>query len=181
MLTAAGTDPSVSGGALVAEVERLGERVAAAKAEVGRAIFGTLGTRMTELAVLFDKGGTSITELLDQRGRAIIGGLTAVHQFCRIGTLAITGGCTKIVQDVPPFFIADGNPAEVRGVNAVGLDRAGVGPETVRALREAYRLVYRSNLNTAQAVERLSAEFGERPEVQALVAFITTSKRGIVR
>ncbi len=69
----------------------------------------------------------------------------------------------------------------MRGVNAVGLDRAGVGPETVRALREAYRLVYRSNLNTAQAVERLSAEFGERPEVQVLVTFITTSKRGIVR
>lgn len=130
--------------------------------------------------VIFSNNGT-LAGHVEVGDRAIIGGLTAVHQFCRIGTLAITGGCTKIVQDVPPYFIADGNPAEVRGVNAVGLDRAGVGPETVRALREAYRLVYRSNLNTAQAVERLSAESGERPEIQALVAFITTSKRGIVR
>lgn len=130
--------------------------------------------------VIFSNNGT-LAGHVEVGDRAIIGGLTAVHQFCRIGTLAITGGCTKIVQDVPPYFIADGNPAEVRGVNAVGLDRAGVGPDTVRALREAYRLVYRSNLNTAQAVERLAAESGERPEIRALVAFITTSKRGIVR
>lgn len=130
--------------------------------------------------VIFSNNGT-VAGHVEVGARAIIGGLTAVHQFCRIGTLAITGGCTKIVQDVPPFFIADGNPAEVRGVNVVGLERAGFGPETARALREAYRIVYRSNLNTAQAVERLTAELGEWPEVRALVGFITTSKRGIVR
>ena len=130
--------------------------------------------------MIFSNNGT-VAGHVEVGARAVIGGLTAVHQFCRVGTLAITGGCTKIVQDVPPFFIADGNPAEVRGVNVVGLERAGVGPETVRALREAYRIVYRANLNTAQAVERLSAELGSWPEVRALVEFITTSQRGIVR
>ena len=61
---------------------------------------------------------------------AVMGGLTAVHQFCRIGRFAITGGCSKIVQDVPPFMIADGNPAKVRGINLVGLERNGFSPET---------------------------------------------------
>ena len=58
----------------------------------------------------------------------VLGGLTAVHQFCRIGRHAMTGGCSKIVQDVPPFMIADGNPARVRGINKVGLERHGFGP-----------------------------------------------------
>lgn len=130
--------------------------------------------------VIFSNNGT-LAGHVEVGARAVVGGLTAVHQFCRIGTLAITGGCTKIVQDVPPYLIADGNPAAVRGVNAVGLERAGVSPETVRALREAYRIVYRAKLNTAQAVERLQAELGDWPEVRALIEFITTSKRGIIR
>ncbi|MBV9127503.1 MAG: acyl-[acyl-carrier-protein]--UDP-N-acetylglucosamine O-acyltransferase, partial [Verrucomicrobia bacterium] len=107
--------------------------------------------------------------------------LTAVHQFCRVGTLAITGGCSKIVQDVPPFMIADGNPAEIRGINQVGLERAGFGPEIVRALKEAYRIIYRSKLNTKQALERLETELGIFAEVQQLLTFIRESKRGIVR
>jgi len=86
---------------------------------------------------------------------AVLGGLTAVHQFCRIGKHAITGGCTKIVQDVPPFMIVDGNPAEVRGVNLVGLERRGFSPDTIRALKEAYRILYRAKLNTKQALEEL--------------------------
>ena len=75
---------------------------------------------------------------------AIMGGLTAVHQFCRIGRFAITGGCSKIVQDVPPFMIADGNPAEIRGVNLVGLERNGFSPEKVKLIKKAFRLIYRS-------------------------------------
>jgi len=99
---------------------------------------------------------------------AVLGGLTAVHQFCRIGKHAITGGCTKIVQDVPPFMIVDGNPAEVRGVNLVGLERRGFNPDTIRALKEAYRILYRAKLNTKQALEDL-------------MKFIERSERGIVR
>jgi len=111
----------------------------------------------------------------------VIGGLSAVHQFCRIGQHAILGGCTKIVQDVPPFMIADGNPAEVRGINQVGLERRGFAPETLRALREAYRLLWRSNLNTRQALDAIREQIVPDPQIEALIAFIEASKRGIVR
>jgi len=112
----------------------------------------------------------------------VLGGLTAVHQFCRIGKHAITGGCTKIVQDVPPFMIVDGNPAEVRGVNLVGLERRGFSPDAIRALKEAYRILYRAKLNTKQALEELGRNgLAETPEVNDLMKFIETSQRGIVR
>ncbi len=112
---------------------------------------------------------------------AVIGGLAGVHQFCRIGQHAITGGCTKIVQDVPPFMIADGNPAEVRGINQVGLERRGFSSEAVKSLREAYRIIYRANLNTKQALEAIREQVPANPQIDALVSFIETSKRGIVR
>jgi UDP-N-acetylglucosamine acyltransferase len=113
---------------------------------------------------------------------AVLGGLTAVHQFCRIGKHAITGGCTKIVQDVPPFMIVDGNPAEVRGVNLVGLERRGFSPDIIRALKEAYRMFYRAKLNTKQALEELGRNgLVEIPEVNDLMHFIERSQRGIVR
>jgi UDP-N-acetylglucosamine acyltransferase len=112
---------------------------------------------------------------------AIIGGLTAVHQFCRIGKHSICGGCTKIVQDVPPFMIADGNPAEIRGINLVGLERRGFAAELVRILKESYRILYRSNLNTKQAIVELQTQFGNVEPVQQLVQFIERSQRGIIR
>lgn len=130
--------------------------------------------------VIFSNNGT-LAGHVEVGDGAVIGGLTAVHQFCRIGRHAITGGCSKIVQDVPPFFIADGNPAEVRGVNTVGLERHGFDAATIRALKEAYRLVYRSSLNTKQAVEALRRELPGVPAVEELCVFIETSKRGIVR
>jgi UDP-N-acetylglucosamine acyltransferase len=111
----------------------------------------------------------------------VIGGLTAVHQFCRIGQHAITGGCTKIVQDVPPFMIADGNPASVRGINVVGLERRGFSAETIRALKEAYKILYRSNLNTKQAVEEMRTGFREFEEIRDLIGFIESSQRGVIR
>ena len=89
--------------------------------------------------VIFSNNGTIAGHVVVE-DYAIIGGLTAVHQGCRIGRHAITGGCSKIVQDVPPFMIADGNPAIVRGINQVGLERHAFDPESVRRLREAYRL-----------------------------------------
>jgi UDP-N-acetylglucosamine acyltransferase len=112
---------------------------------------------------------------------AVIGGLSGVHQFCRIGDHAIIGGCTKIVQDVPPFMIADGNPAEVRGVNMVGLERRGFSSEAVRDLREAYKILYRSNKNTAQAIDQLRHQFTNSAAVSSLITFIAGSERGIVR
>lgn len=112
---------------------------------------------------------------------AVMGGLTAVHQFCRIGRFAITGGCSKIVQDIPPFMIADGNPAQVRGINLVGLERAGFAAENVKLIKEAFRLIYRSKLNTGQAVEAIRNELPPNAEIQQIVEFIQQSERGIIR
>ncbi|HEY4758301.1 MAG TPA: acyl-ACP--UDP-N-acetylglucosamine O-acyltransferase, partial [Chthoniobacterales bacterium] len=96
-------------------------------------------------SVVFSNNGT-LAGHVEVGDHAVMGGLTAVHQFCRIGRFAITGGCSKIVQDVPPFLIADGNPAEIRGVNLIGLERAGFALEAIKAIKEAFRLFYRSKL-----------------------------------
>ncbi len=130
--------------------------------------------------VIFSNNGTLAGHVIVE-DHAVIGGLAGVHQFCRIGRHAITGGCTKIVQDVPPFMIADGNPAEVRGINQVGLERRGFDPESIRSLREAYRILYRENLNTRQALERIRETLPANAEITALLDFIEASKRGIVR
>jgi UDP-N-acetylglucosamine acyltransferase len=112
---------------------------------------------------------------------AIMGGLTAVHQFCRLGRYAITGGCSKIVQDVPPFMIADGNPAKVRGVNIVGMERSGFAPETIKTIKEAFRLIYRSKYNTRQALEAIQQELPASAEITQIIEFIQQSERGIIR
>jgi UDP-N-acetylglucosamine acyltransferase len=130
--------------------------------------------------VIFSNNGT-LAGHVEVGDHAVIGGLTAIHQFCRVGRHAITGGCSKIVQDVPPFFIADGNPAEIRGINQVGLERAGFPAETVRALKEAYRILYRGNLNVKQSVETIREELPDLPELAELGRFIESSQRGIIR
>ena len=130
--------------------------------------------------VIFSNNGT-LAGHVTVGDHAVVGGLSGVHQFCRIGDHAIIGGCTKIVQDVPTFLIADGNPAEVRGVNMIGLERRGFTSESIRELREAYKIIYRSNKNTAQALEQLREQFPKSDTVGALVTFITSSDRGIVR
>ncbi len=113
---------------------------------------------------------------------AIIGGLAAIHQFCRIGTMAIIGGCSKVVQDIPPYMMADGNPAEVRTVNKVGLERHGVGEEAQKALRAAYKLLYReSGLNIGDAVTRIRKDLPDLPEIRCLCEFVDRSERGISR
>ena len=115
---------------------------------------------------------------------AILGGLTAVHQFCRIGAHAITGGCSKIVQDVPPFMIADGNPAEIRSINAIGLQRRGFADEDIRSLKEAYKTIFLRKMTVADALEDLknnSAELDSEHPVNILLTFIESSERGIIR
>lgn len=130
--------------------------------------------------VIFSNNGTLAGHVIVE-DHAVIGGLSGVHQFCRIGRHSIIGGCTKIVQDVPPFMIADGNPAEIRGVNQVGLERRGFSATDVRSLRECYRFLYRSNLNVKQACERIAAEIPESDVRSQLLTFIEQSQRGIVR
>ena len=110
---------------------------------------------------------------------AVVGGVAAIHQFCRIGKMSIIGGCSKVVQDVPPFMMADGNPAMTRTINKVGMTRNGVSEEAQTALKQAYKLVFRSGLTIPNALERMEAELPALPEVQHLIQFIRTSERGI--
>jgi UDP-N-acetylglucosamine acyltransferase len=130
--------------------------------------------------VVFSNNGT-LAGHVQIGDNAVMGGLTAVHQFCRIGRFAITGGCSKIVQDVPPFMIADGNPAEIRGINLVGLERKGFPPESVKWLKEAFRLIYRSKYNTGQALDAIRKELPRSEEITQLIDFIEQSERGIIR
>jgi UDP-N-acetylglucosamine acyltransferase len=93
----------------------------------------------------------------------------------------MVGGCTKIVQDVPPYFIADGNPAAVRSVNHIGLQRRGFPEETISTLRKALRILYDKEVNTSQALEKLEAELNGAEEVHHIIEFVRNSQRGIIR
>jgi UDP-N-acetylglucosamine acyltransferase len=108
--------------------------------------------------------------------RAFLGGYAGVHQFCRVGSLAMLGGQAKVVQDCLPFVITDGNPARARGLNVVGLRRAGVAASELRTLREAYRLLARAGLPLEAALERLAAL--DDPRVEEMIVFVRDSKRG---
>lgn len=130
--------------------------------------------------VIFSNNGT-LAGHVTVGDHAIIGGLTAVHQFCRIGRFAILGGCTKVVQDVPPFMIADGNPAQIRGINKVGMERNAFPAETMRMIKEAYRILYRSDFNVKQAAEQISSRLEQLPEICQLLDFLGSSGRGIIR
>ena len=113
--------------------------------------------------------------------RAVIGGLVGVHQFVRVGTLAIVGGCSKINQDVPPYAMCDGNPVKVYGLNVEGLRRHGVPPATRMLLKRAFRILFASGLSFSTAMERVARELPSTPELTHLLEFIRTSKRGVCR
>jgi UDP-N-acetylglucosamine acyltransferase len=131
--------------------------------------------------VIFSNNGT-LAGHVTVEDYAVIGGLSAVHQFCRVGKFALTGGCSKIVQDVPPYMVIDGNPARVRGVNIVGLQRNGVGDDAINALKQAHRTVFRCDQNLSQAIESLKASDGATQiDVQYLIAFLENSERGVIR
>ena len=113
--------------------------------------------------------------------RAIVGGLAAVHQFCRIGTMSIIGGCSKVVQDVPPYMMVDGNPAATRTLNKEGLKRNGVNEDTQKSMRQAYRILFRSEQTFTNAVKQVRADVATSPELEHLLAFIESSERGIAK
>ena len=113
--------------------------------------------------------------------RAIVGGLAAVHQFCRIGTMSIIGGCSKVVQDVPPYMMLDGNPAATRTLNKEGLKRNGVDEDTQKSMRQAYRILFRSEQTFTNAVKQVRADLATSPELEHLLAFIESSERGIAK
>lgn len=111
---------------------------------------------------------------------ATLGAFTGVHQFCRVGCHAFTGGYTVATKDVLPYSKTVGSRAFIYGINSVGLTRRGFSQETLASIRAAYHVLLRSRLNTAQAVARLEAEAGGIPEVRVLIDFIRSSRRGVV-
>jgi UDP-N-acetylglucosamine acyltransferase len=112
---------------------------------------------------------------------AILGGLTAVHQFARIGAHAFLGGGSIVSRDVPPYVMVAGNPAVPHGVNSEGLRRRGFTDEQIQNVREAYRILYRSELKLAEALAQLLPVAAERAEVRVFVDFIQASARSLVR
>ena len=110
---------------------------------------------------------------------ATIGGLTGIHQFVRVGKGTMIGGYSRLIQDVPPFMLCDGNPAYVRNLNAIGCKRSGMSKSTLTDLKQLYKLLYRSNLNTKQALSEFSPKESS-DEVDHLLAFIQhDASRGI--
>jgi UDP-N-acetylglucosamine acyltransferase len=112
--------------------------------------------------------------------KAIVSGLSAVHQFVRIGRQSFIGGCSRVSKDIPPFLKAVGNPVKLYGLNTVGLQRSGMEESTIRELKRAYRLLFRSDLNVTQAIERAQDEIEPLPEVRELIQFVEASERGVV-
>jgi len=110
---------------------------------------------------------------------AFISGLVAIHQFVRIGEYTMIGGCAKIVKDVPPYSMADGNPGEVIGLNVVGLKRAGFKADVRDEIKKAYKIIYHSRLNTRQALEELHKISNPCVEVQNVIKFFDESDRGV--
>jgi len=111
--------------------------------------------------------------------RAVIGGLSGVHQYARVGYLSMIGGCSKVNQDVPPFSLVDGNPATLRGLNIVGLKRADIPSENQRVLHRAFKILFNSGLNRSHAIIQVKEQLNGMPEIGRLIEFIQTSKRGI--
>jgi UDP-N-acetylglucosamine acyltransferase len=108
-------------------------------------------------------------------------GLAAAHQFCRIGRLAFVSGLTGVAMDVPPYCTVAGARAELAGLNTVGMQRAGMTEEQVGRVKQAYKIVFRSNLGLAEALAQLEQELGAHPEIAHFVAFVKSSQRGITR
>lgn len=111
--------------------------------------------------------------------RATVGGLTGVAPFTRIGTLAYVGGCSKVTADIPPYLIVSGIPATAHGVNVVGLRRSGMARAERRLIQDAYRVLYRSGLAPARALETIRATLPAAPALTHFVEFVAAARRGI--
>ncbi len=113
--------------------------------------------------------------------RAVIGGIVAIHQFVRVGKLSIIGGCSKVVQDIPPYSTCDGHPAEVYGLNLVGLRRQNIPRESIKTLDHAFGILFNKGLSIKHALEELSQETNITAEITYLIDFIKKTERGISR
>jgi UDP-N-acetylglucosamine acyltransferase len=111
---------------------------------------------------------------------AILGGLSAVHQFCRVGRYAFIGGCSAVHRDVPPYAMAVGNRAKLVGLNLVGLKRQGFSDTALHSLKRAYEILFSSDLNHKETIARIREESPSIPEIQHLLHFLETSERGLL-
>lgn len=111
--------------------------------------------------------------------KAVIGGLVAIHQFTRVGSLSIIGGCSKVVQDVVPYAICDGHPSKIFNLNVIGLKRAGISSEIRNDLKKAFKLLFRSGMPILKALKNIEEEIKISDELTHLINFIKNSKRGI--
>jgi UDP-N-acetylglucosamine acyltransferase len=113
--------------------------------------------------------------------QTVIGGMVPIHQFTKLGAHVMVGGGFRVVQDVVPYALVAGYPTRISGVNAIGLKRRGFSPESIKAIRQAYKHLFYSDLNTSQAVERITSEMEITPEVQLILDFIERSNRGLIK
>ncbi|MCK9273531.1 MAG: acyl-ACP--UDP-N-acetylglucosamine O-acyltransferase [Syntrophales bacterium] len=112
---------------------------------------------------------------------AVIGGMSGIHQFCRVGCHSMIGGASAVTNDVPPFVVVSGNRAKIYGLNVIGLKRRGFRPEVLKALKDAYRLIFRSSLLRSEAIKKAKSEIARSEEVDRFLRFIENSERGICR
>ena len=125
--------------------------------------------------------GVSVAGHVTIHDRAFIGGMSGVHQFCRIGTRAIIGGGSMVVQDVPPYCLVQGDRAAPNGLNVVGLRRSGFSADTLRDLKTMYRLLYSEGLTVDDAIVRMEAETAPSVQRQSFIDFLRLSERGVCR
>ena len=124
--------------------------------------------------------GTLAGHVVLEKG-VIIGGLAAIHQFVKVGTLSIIGGCSKVVQDIVPYAMADGHPAKIYKVNTVGLERSGFTEESKENLKRAFKIIFSMKLNIKNALSKIEKQITPAEEITTLVKFIKDSERGIAR
>lgn len=113
--------------------------------------------------------------------RVVLGGLAAIHQFTRVGKMSIIGGCSKVVQDIPPFSTCDGNPARVYGLNLIGVRRAGMPQKAQAELKKAFKILFHSGLALKNGIAKVKKEITSIEEVEYLLNFLKDSERGICR
>lgn len=124
--------------------------------------------------------GTMLAGHVVVEDRVVIGGYGGVHQFCRLGAYAMLSATAKLVHDLPPYFIADGTPAEIRAINRVGLERNGFTAEQLDRVKQIHRILYREGLNRSQALEKLAGHpLAGSAEFQRVLAFARASERGL--
>ena len=158
--------------------------------DIGKTVIGSDNWIMAYVHIAHDcivgnhtifANGATLAGHVEIHDYAILGGFTLVHQFCRIGQYAFTGMGSSIGKDVPPFMMVTDSPATVRGINREGLKRHQISQDSIKKIKESYRLLYRSELGFNQACEQMATDYSDDEEVKLLIDFCSSSQRGIVR